>query len=205
MSFGSFLSKAVKFAGKAIIEVAGAAINTGPLEINKQYLDKLSALDLDSHQRRLVYNASELNKKAFLIKQKQSDFSREIKSLKENKNEIAKSINSIAKELFSFAKKISPEISLGKTTLDSFISDFDLNIKDEADKENFIKFSELRDEYFEYKQSTAELSNSLDVEIAEHESLLEQHKNEHLEFFQDLKNAINDVRDFGDEKFKERK
>lgn len=81
MSFWGFLSKAVEFAG----DVIGEAIDTGPLTINKKYLDSVSELRLEGYQRQLVTIAMDLNRKAFVLKKKQSSISIELKDLKEKR------------------------------------------------------------------------------------------------------------------------
>lgn len=200
MSFWGFLSKAVEFAG----DVIGEAIDTGPLTINKKYLDSVSELRLEGYQRQLVTIAIDLNRKAFELKKKQSSVSIELKDLKEKKkSEITTILNASSKELISLAKEISPDSSISNGQVDDFISNLVLDVKKEEYKENIIKFRELREEYFDFKSSTAELSDSLDMKISEHESLLKQHKSEYSVFFPKLRGAMMDVKAFGDQKLKE--
>lgn len=55
MGIGDFLSKAASFLGKASVSIASEIINTGPLHINKQYLDKVlefNELELDFEQKK---------------------------------------------------------------------------------------------------------------------------------------------------------
>lgn len=200
MSFWGFLSKAVEFAG----DVIGEAIDTGPLTINKKYLDSVSELRLEGYQRQLVTIAMDLNRKAFVLKKKQSSISIELKDLKEKKkSEITTKLNAYSKELISLAKEISPDSSISNGQVDNFISNFVLDMKKEEHKEIIIKFRELREKYSDFKSSTAELSDSLDIEISEHDSLLKQYKSDYSDFFPELRGAMMDVKAFGDQKLKE--
>ena len=61
MGFGDFLSKAAKFAGKAIVAVASEVMNQGGTTITKNYLEQAKRLNLDSRQRDMVQNAEKLN------------------------------------------------------------------------------------------------------------------------------------------------
>jgi len=94
MGFGDFLSKAAKFAGKAIVAVASEVMNQGGTTITKNYLEQAKRLRLDPRQRDMVDNAEKLNNRLSEQKRNEKNISDDIKNNKTKINELKECIDS---------------------------------------------------------------------------------------------------------------
>lgn len=221
MSFGNFLSKALKLVGKAAVTVATEIINKGPLQINSQYLKKLSDLNLNGYQHNLVSQAQKMNNSAIDMKNEQRDISDRIKK---SKNEIKKindfkinnmrNILSLIKENYPDLKsKILPSGVIEVTSVDTTIELVDFNEflyyfgeiipKTANHSEFFQKLKSLTELHLSYQESSTsellEYEKTLEYDI----ELLREKKNEYNDFSSELHGILQEVREFGDPLFKE--
>ncbi|RRW60323.1 hypothetical protein EGJ48_22730 [Pantoea dispersa] len=203
MSFGSFLSKAAKFAGKAIVAVASEVINKGPLQINKQYLDKISRFNLDGFQRSEVDRAKRCNEKALSMKRDQSEISGKINELKSEIEELKAKEKVLLIELVQIAKKLPINYeSQDKTGIDLILSISKDQIE-VGDKEISDEFFEKRDLYSKVVDENSEPVSKLEDKICEHDISLKEKKSDYEDFFPELRDAMQSVKSFGDEILRE--
>lgn len=221
MSFGNFLSKALKLAGKAAVSVATEIINKGPLQINSQYLRKLSDLNLNGYQHNLVSQAQKMNNSAIDMKNEQRDISdqikkskNEIKKINDSKIHNMKNILSLIKENYpDLQSKILPNGVVKVTLADIGVELIDFNEflcyfneaipKTVNHSEFFQKLKSLTELHLSYqKSSTSELleyEKTLECNI----ELLREKKNEYSDFLSELHGILQKIREFGDPLFKE--
>ncbi|MCO6506967.1 MAG: hypothetical protein J6570_07665 [Snodgrassella sp.] len=89
MGFGDFLLKAASFVGKASVSIASEIISTGPLHVNKQYLNKvleINDLGLDYKQKKMILEAKKLNDRALSLKNSERDRLRRIKEIQKDQD-----------------------------------------------------------------------------------------------------------------------
>jgi hypothetical protein len=106
MGFGDFLSKAAKFAGKAIVAVASEVMNQGGTTITKNYLEQAKRLNLDSRQRDMVQNAEKLNNRLSEQKRSQKNILDNIKENKTKIDELKEGIDSKAVEVWALCSQL---------------------------------------------------------------------------------------------------
>lgn len=221
MSFGNFLSKALKLAGKAAVSVATEIINKGPLQINSQYLRKLSDLNLNGYQHNLVSQAQKMNNSAIDMKNEQRDISdqikkskNEIKKINDSKIHNMKNILSLIKENYpDLQSKILPNGVVKVTLADIGVELIDFNEflcyfneaipKTVNNSEFFQKLKSLTELHLSYQESSTsellEYEKTLECNI----ELLREKKNEYSDFLSELHGILQKIREFGDPLFKE--
>lgn len=106
MGFGNFFSKALEFAGKAIVEIASEVVNQCPTAITKQYLEKAQKLNLTSRQRLLLEDASKMNNLLSQQMRNKRTISDNIKNNKEKINEFRLLTSEKAYEVWVVVSKI---------------------------------------------------------------------------------------------------
>lgn len=221
MSFGNFLSKALKLAGKAAVSVATEIINKGPLQVNSQYLRKLSDLNLNGYQHNLVSQAQKMNNSAIDMKNEQRDISdqikkskNEIKKINDSKIHNMKNILSLIKENYpDLQSKILPNGVVKVTLADIGVELIDFNEflcyfneaipKTVNHSEFFQKLKSLTELHLSYQESSTsellEYEKTLECNI----ELLREKKNEYSDFLSELHGILQKIREFGDPLFKE--
>lgn len=106
MGFGDFLSKAAKFAGKAIVAVASEVMNQGGTTVTKNYLEQAKRLNLNSMQRDMIQQAERLNNRLSEQKRNQKNISDNIKNNKSKIAELKSSIDGTEVELWMLSSKL---------------------------------------------------------------------------------------------------
>lgn len=125
MGFGDFLSKAASFLGKASVSIASEIINTGPLHINKQYLDKVlefNELELDFEQKKKILEAKKLNARALSLKNTERDLLRRIKEMQEDPASDKSELNRLKEDSDRYKQKYDETYSCLKPLLDEIKS-----------------------------------------------------------------------------------
>ncbi|EMD0830869.1 hypothetical protein VP018_002727 [Morganella morganii] len=221
MSFGDFLSKALRLVGKTAISVATEIINKGPLQINSQYLRKLSELNLNGYQHNLVSQAQKMNNSAIDMKNEQRDISdrikkskNEIKKINDTKIHNMKNILSLITENYpDLQSKILPngivkvtlaDIGVELVDFNDFLCHFSEAIPKAVNHTEFFqKLKSLTELHLSYQESSAfellEYEKTLEYDI----ELLREKKNEYSDFSSELYGILQEVREFGDPLFKE--
>lgn len=203
MSFGSFLSKAAKLAGKAIVAVASEVINKGPLQINKQYLDKVASFNLDARQRSVLKLAKKNNEKALDMKREQSEISGNIKDLKSEVENLKSNEKTLLLDLVRLAKKLpinyDAQDKKGIELILSIKTD-DIGVENE---EVVNEFNKNRDLYLNEVNINSEPISTLEERIGDYDLLLKEKKSDYQDFFPELIEAMQNVKSFGDEMLRE--
>jgi hypothetical protein len=209
MSLGNFFSKAASLVGKAAVAIASEAITQGPHVVNKEYLNQVSKARLDNGQLMAVNRAKDLNSKVSSMKSEVDRMSGDIKDLKSRIKKTEKDRLDKAVGLLSLIKGVQPEfqgIDEAKSIeqKDNLIFDF-LEDKEAqgARHECVSKLLEFRDEYSLFCASAERESSELMGEIGKIAPLVDEMKIQYRELFQELRQAMYDVKSFGDQKIRE--
>lgn len=209
MSFGNFFSKAASLVGKAAVAIASEAVTQGPHIVNKEYLNKVSKARLDSSQLIAVNRAKDLNSKVSSMKSEIDRMSGDIKNLKSKIKKIEKDRFDKAVGLLSLIQGVKPElqcideaksIEQKEELIFSFLEDKELQ---STNQEEISKFLVLRDEYSLFNAGAEKEASVQMEEIGKITPLIDERKVECRELFQDLRQAMYDVKSFGDQKIRE--
>ncbi|MFJ4051471.1 hypothetical protein [Pseudomonas hunanensis] len=209
MSFGNFFSKAASLVGKAVVAIASEAVTQGPYIVNREYLNKVSKARLDSRQMREVERAKDLNSKVSSIKSEIDRMSGDIKDLKGKIKRIQKDRLDKAIGLLSLIKVVEPEfqgveeaksIEQKEELIFGYLGDKEAL---GAEQEEISKFLQLRDEYSLFNAGAEKEFSELVEAIDKITPLVDERKNECRELFKDLRQAMSNVKSFGDQKIRE--
>lgn len=125
MGFGDFLSKAASFIGKASVSIASEIVDTGPLYLNKQYLNKVlefNELELDFEQKKMILEAKKLNDRALSLKNTERELLRRIKEIQEDPASDKSELNRLKEDSDRYKQKYDETYSCLKPLLDEIKS-----------------------------------------------------------------------------------
>ena len=125
MGFGDFLSKAASFIGKASVSIASEIVDTGPLYLNKQYLNKViefNELELDFEQKKMILEAKKLNDRALSLKNTERELLRRIKEIQEDPASDKSELNRLKEDSDRYKQKYDETYSRLKPLLDEIKS-----------------------------------------------------------------------------------